>query len=255
MVIEQLTGPAPRASEDHRALGERARIHAALADPHRLAIVDELSLSDRSPTELHERLEISSNLLAHHLDVLEDARLVERLASAGDRRRKYVRLLPETLAAIWVPGPSIAPRTLLFVCTGNSARSQLAAALWNARHDVPAGSAGTSPAGRMHPEAIRAAELVGLDLRGARPRSIDEIEGEPDLVVTVCDRAHEHLGTGPGDARLHWSTPDPAEGGIPAAFDDTLRRLSERVEFLAARVAHRSQAAPAGRPHGRRTRP
>lgn len=238
-----------------RALGDRARIHAALADPHRLAIVDELALSDRSPTELHQRLEIASNLLAHHLDVLEEATLVQRVVSGGDRRRKYVRLLPDALAAIWVPAPSIAARALLFVCTGNSARSQLAAALWNARHDVPAESAGTRPAVRVHPEAIRAAEIVGLNLRDARPRSLDEVEGEPDLVVTVCDRAYEHLGAGTGHARLHWSTPDPADAGIPAAFDETLRCLSERIDVLAARVDSPVKLAPTGRPRGRRTRP
>jgi len=253
MTVGQLATDGRQGSAD-RALGERARIHAALADPHRLAIVDELALSDRSPSELRGKLEIASNLLAHHLDVLDEAGLVQRVVSTGDRRRKYVRLVPDALAAIWEPATSIVARRLLFVCTGNSARSHLAAALWNAPHDILAASAGTRPAARVHPAAIRLAESAGLDLRGAHPRSLDEVVGEPDLVVTVCDRAHEHLGSGRVEGRLHWSTPDPADAGIPAAFDDALRRLSERVEVLAARVARPAQLAPAGRPRGRRTR-
>jgi protein-tyrosine-phosphatase/DNA-binding HxlR family transcriptional regulator len=249
MSVERLATGSARGERSDRGLERRATIHSALADPHRLAIVDELALSDRSPSELRTRLQIGSNLLAHHLDVLEGAGLIERLGSSGDRRRKYLRLVPDGLATIWSPVQTVSVRRLLFVCTANSARSQLAAALWNDRHAVPAESAGTKPAPRVHPEAVRAAERTGIDLSRARPRSLDDVVGEPDMIVTVCDRAHEHLRrAAPARSHLHWSIPDPADGGGPAAFDDALVRLSARVETLAPRVARPAMVRPSPRP-------
>lgn len=139
----------------------------------------------------------------------------------------------------------ISARRVLFVCTANSARSQLAAAMWNARHEVPAESAGTEPADRVHPEAVRAGAGVGLDLSGARPRSLDEVRSAPDLLVTVCDRAHERLYGLPGDARVvHWSIPDPARAGLPTAFDETVRRLGSRIDTLAPLVGRRRARTP-----------
>jgi protein-tyrosine-phosphatase/DNA-binding HxlR family transcriptional regulator len=225
------------------SLTERATIHAALADPHRLEIVQQLVLSDRSPSELGAAVEIGSNLLAHHLTVLEDAGLVERLASAGDRRRKYIRLAPHALSAINEPVAAIVARRLLFVCTANSARSPMAAAVWNARHEVPAASAGTRPAARVHPEAVEAAARAGFALSDARTRSLSEDIERPDVVVTVCDVAHEDLGTLPAHGRLlHWSIADPALENTPEAFDDALRSITERVETLGPHVR------PPGRP-------
>jgi protein-tyrosine-phosphatase len=234
----------------------RVAVHAALADHHRLAIVDELSLSDRAPSELRRRLGIESNLLAHHLAVLERAGLVERVESAGDRRRKYVRLAPDVLAIAWEPAIRLAVDGVLFVCTGNSARSQLAAGLWNARHDVPAWSAGTQPAERVHPAAVKAAARAGLDLTAAAPRSIDDVRAVPDLVITVCDRAHEDLARQPlSRTVLHWSIPDPAEEGRASAFDVAVRRLSVRIDALGplvTRPARPRRARPrGGRLHGR----
>ncbi len=98
----------------------RSRVHAALADPTRLAIVDELSLSDRAPSELMAQLGLAGNLLAHHLDVLEHVGLVVRFESSGDRRRRYVRLEREPLLTLGLPGVSV-PLRVLFVCTHNSA--------------------------------------------------------------------------------------------------------------------------------------
>lgn len=220
-----------------RRLARRAEIHGALADPHRLQIVDELVLSDRSPSELTSSLGIASNLLAHHLDVLADAGVIERLTSAGDGRRRYVRLVPEAIAEIADPVAELVARHVLFVCTANSARSQMAAAVWNARHEVPASSAGTRPVERVRPEAIEAAARAGLDLRAGRTRSVEEVMERPDLVVTVCDVAHEELRGLPDDApRLHWSIPDPAAGRSPAAYDDALDRITSRVQTLAPRV-------------------
>lgn len=215
----------------------RAATHAALADPHRLEIVDDLALSERSPSELGERLEIGSNLLAHHLRILEDAGVVERLSSAGDRRRRYVRLVPDSFQAIAAPATTFVAGRILFVCSANSARSQLAAAVWNARHVVPASSAGTRPAPAVRREAVAAAARAGLDLTGSRPRSLDDVDEGVDLVITVCDIAHEELGPVAQDVpRLHWSIPDPARSRSPSAYDTALQRIGARVETLAPRV-------------------
>lgn len=218
-------------------VARRVAIHAALADPHRLSIVDELAWSDRSPSELSDKLEIGTNLLAHHLQVLDDAGLIARSASAGDRRRRYLTLRAEGLTAIAEPVATLVARNILFVCTANSARSQLAAAIWNARHEVPASSAGTRPATAVHAQALAAATRAGLDLTGARPRALGEVVERADLVVSVCDIAHEELRSLPDDARLlHWSIPDPVKDGSPSAFDHAVDLITSRVETLAPHV-------------------
>src|ERR1700729_1483518 len=110
-------------------LERRAAVHAALADPARLAITDALADGDASPSDLAGMLAMPSNLLAHHLRVLEGAGIVARHRSEGDRRRSYLRLLPGSLDTLAGP-PTRVARRVLFVCTANSARSHLAAALW-----------------------------------------------------------------------------------------------------------------------------
>lgn len=222
--------------EEHLGLRRRAAVHAVLGDPHRLAMVDELALSDRSPSELGQRLAMRSNLVAHHVEVLAQVGLVERVTSIGDRRRKYLRLRPGPLAELARP-VGLSAGCVVFVCTGNSARSQLAAGLWNARSAVSAVSAGTAPAQRVHPEAIAAAARAGLDLSAARPRPLTPEDAAADLVVTVCDRAHERAALLRGRPVLHWSVADPAADGTPAAFDQVLGQLRDRVESLAPLVA------------------
>lgn len=203
-------------------------VHAALADATRLAIIDELVRSDRSPTELSRRFGIPGNLLAHHLDVLEGAGLILRLVSSGDRRRRYLRLRHDAVAGIDLASPP-APASVLFVCTHNSARSQLAAALWRKRTGRRAVSAGTQPADAVHPGAVAAAERAGLRLGRSRPRRLDPSD-EADLVVTVCDRAHEELAADPD--WWHWSVPDPAVSGTAGAFDDALADLDLRIRSV-----------------------
>jgi protein-tyrosine-phosphatase len=119
----------------------------------------------------------------------------------------------------------------VFVCTGNAARSQLAAALWNVAHAVPATSAGTHPADRVHPLAVQAGESAGVDIADAVPRRLDDGELRAGLVVTVCDRAHEELHDQPG-RRLHWSLPDPARDGSRRSFEATVPRLLDRIGVL-----------------------
>lgn len=106
-------------------LERRAAGHAALGDPVRLSIVDELTASDRAPVELRRRLGIESNLLAHHLDVLERVGLIERSRSSGDGRRRYVHLRPNALGGL-AEARHVEVGPALFVCSANSARSQLA---------------------------------------------------------------------------------------------------------------------------------
>lgn len=213
-------------------LRERAERYAALGDPVRLAMVDALALSDLAPSELAARHRLASNLLAHHLGVLEHAGIVERLVSSGDGRRRYVRLRPDARSDLRVGAPAPAG-PVLFVCTHNSARSQLAAALW-ASDGTVAVSAGTHPAERVHPGAVEAASRAGMDLSERIPRHLDDVEVEPSLVVTVCDRAHEELE--PGPSWWHWSVPDPVEDHDPAAFDTTLARLRSRIETMKGRI-------------------
>ncbi len=207
----------------------RAAVHGALGDPVRLALVDELAVSDRSPVELRRLVDIESNLLAHHLDVLEGVGLIERSRSSGDGRRRYVHLLRERLDGL-SPGRRVDPGPAMFVCTANSARSQLAAALWHDLTGAPADSAGTHPAEQVHPAAVAAARRAGLDLSDAEPRELASDGALPSLVITVCDRAHEE--TAGAESWLHWSIPDPVPLGTDAAFDTALRELRERIESV-----------------------
>ncbi|MBK9179447.1 MAG: helix-turn-helix domain-containing protein [Acidimicrobiales bacterium] len=211
------------------SLQERAALHAALGDPVRLAIVDELAVSDRAPVELRRLVDVESNLLAHHLDVLERVGLVNRSRSSGDGRRRYVHLLRHRLRGL-APGREVPAGEALFVCSANSARSQLAAALWTELAGSRAASAGTHPAERVHPGAVAAARRAGLDLSSAVPRKLTLGEQLPAMVVTVCDRAHEELDT--EGVWLHWSIPDPVPVGTEAAFDSVLAELRERIRSV-----------------------
>ena len=208
---------------------DRARRLAALGDPARLAIADALATSDHSPVELVELLAMESNLLAHHLDVLESVGLIRRTVSNGDRRRRYLHLIPGALEGLLPTADADAHRPL-FVCTHKSARSQLAAALWKSVVGLRAESAGTHPAERVHPEAVNAARRAGISISGARPKSIDLMSIEQYLVITVCDRAHEEMGA--SEDWLHWSIPDPLAVGTPEAFDETVHELRERIHAL-----------------------
>jgi ArsR family transcriptional regulator, arsenate/arsenite/antimonite-responsive transcriptional repressor / arsenate reductase (thioredoxin) len=218
--------------EGSPGLERRAGLHAALSDPARLRIVDTLSIGDASPSELASMLAMPSNLLAHHLRVLEAEGLISRTRSEGDKRRSYLRLVPAVLDELAPPALRAVPR-VVFVCTANSARSQLAAAMWRHASSVPATSAGTHPAERIDPGAIAAAERHQLPFRRVRPRAVEDVQAVGDLVITVCDLAHEELGH---RAELHWSVPDPARTGTAAAFDRAYDELSRRVTDLAPRL-------------------
>nr|BFE76150.1 hypothetical protein GCM10020092_094510 [Actinoplanes digitatis] len=128
---------------------------------------------------------------------------------------------------------------MVFVCTHNSARSQLAAALWRERVGGPVASAGTKPAAWVHPRAVKVAHRHGLTLDPTGTAHVTDVVHDGDLVIAVCDNAHEDL-TGGVRPRLHWSVPDPVRLDTDAAFEAAYTDLSGRVDRLAPAVAHPS---------------
>lgn len=226
----------------------RVAKHAALADPARLEVVDLLATGDASPSELQRHLGLASNLLAHHLKVLERAGIATRRRSQGDRRRSYVTLVPGGLdqlvgsahppAARQVLGGA---RRLVFVCTANSARSQLATALWRQASLLPVVSAGTHPADRIAPGALAAARRHGLRLDGDAPRRLAHLLGKDDAIVTVCDSAHEELA---GRDVAHWAVPDPVPLDTSSAYDAVVVDLTRRITALAAATQNPASQNP-----------
>jgi ArsR family transcriptional regulator, arsenate/arsenite/antimonite-responsive transcriptional repressor / arsenate reductase (thioredoxin) len=220
---------------------ERAAVFAALGDPHRLAIVDALALTDLTPSDLAAATDMPSNLLAHHLRLLADAGLVVTSRSEGDGRRRYVALVPDSLQRVLGRGPSLSGR-FAFVCTHNSARSQFAAARFEQLTGEPSSSAGTHPASSVHPAAVEVARTYGLDLSVRVPRHYDEL-GSCDVVVSVCDRALEH-GLPPHRHHLHWSIPDPALAIDPSAFATSFAEIDRRLARLLSISGTEPQGVP-----------
>jgi protein-tyrosine-phosphatase/DNA-binding transcriptional ArsR family regulator len=214
------------------AVAVRATKHAALSDPARLRLVDLLTVGELSPTEIGATLGMPPNLVSHHLKVLEAVAMIDRHRSEADKRRSYVRLTEHALADL-VPGALGSARRVLFVCTANSARSQLAAALWNQSSSIPAASAGTHPAKQIAPGAIATAARHSLTIPELPPRPVVDVISADDFVVTVCDNAHEELGIRNG---AHWSIPDPVPIGTDAAFDAALAALQHRIDAFAPRL-------------------
>jgi protein-tyrosine-phosphatase len=215
-------------------LKRRVAVFAALADPTRLRIVDLLTLGDLSPSEIELMLELRSNLVAHHLRVLEKAGIVSRTRSEFDKRRSYIGLNPEVFTTL-TPADVAIPDRVVFVCTANSARSQLAEAIWRDKSSIPTASAGVEPGTVVNPGAIAAAARNGLAIEASsRPQHVDQVIEERDLVITVCDGAHEQMA---GKDDLHWSIPDPAPIGTPDAFDRAFTLITRRIHGLTLRLS------------------
>jgi protein-tyrosine-phosphatase len=228
---------------DERLL-RRARMHAALGEPVRLAMVGRLLVTDASPGELGAVYGLATNVLAHHVKVLQASGLVRRVRSEGDARRAYLQLRlddPEVTALV-AGGPGVPgagrPERVVFVCTANSARSQLAAATWREVSAVPVASAGTYPAPRVHPRAVAAGRRHGLRIDPAATARLVDVAARGDLVVCVCDNAHEELLA--GDlltsgvvSQVHWAVPDPVPADTDEAFEAAYAQLAGRVERLA----------------------
>lgn len=220
-----------------RNLSGRVQRLQAIAESSRLAIVDTLDEGDVSPGELAAGLNLPANLLAHHLNVLERAGVVRRKRSEADRRRSYVALVPGSLDGLLPSEAAGHASRVVFVCTRNSARSQLAAALWKRTSPVPATSGGTDPASEVHPRAVSVARRHGVRIGAARPRHVAQVLQPDDLVVTVCDGAHEQLES-TGRPHVHWSVSDPVRVGTDEAFENAFDTVASRVVRLAEMVTY-----------------
>ena len=231
-----------------------------LADPVRWHLLVELGQSDRRVGELADLTGRPQNLVSYHLGELRRAGIVSARRSSADGRDVYYRSDTETCRALLVeagrsirapavrggrpatgpPRPRRRPR-VLFVCTGNSARSQMAEALTEHHSSgaVEARSAGSHPK-ELHPQAVRAMGERGVDITGRSAKPLSRFARTRfDRVVTLCDRVREVCPRFPGDpVTVHWSIPDPAAdpGGYPAfarVADDIERRVALLLEHLA----------------------
>lgn len=213
------------------------------AHPLRWRLLATLSGGDYRVRELATLIGEPQNLISYHLRLLREGGLVRAARSSFDGRDSYYqldldscgRLLSGVATALHPalgqgpapvaaggraqpPGVSTPPVSVLFVCTGNTARSAIAEALLR-RHSggrAEAVSAGTRPKPGIHPNTTRVLrELFGLDISGQRPRDLETLAGRRfDAVVTLCDKAREVCPDfGEGTRRIHWSVADPAAGG------------------------------------------
>ncbi len=231
----------------------------------RWRLISELAYSDRRVGELCALLGREQNLISYHLARLRDGGLVSRRRSTFDGRDSYYildlarcrELIAESGVALH-PGlrlsppdtrrqsASRAPLRILFLCTGNSARSQIAEALAEdlGGGGVEAESAGSHPK-PLHPNAVRVMREYGIDLQGRRTKNLSEFAGRSfDCVVSLCDRVREVCPEFPGHPEtIHWSVPDPArEGGSDKesypAFQRIAAELAVRVPFLLDLIEH-----------------
>ena len=237
------------------ATGAPAFLTAA-GHPLRWRLLAELARSDLAVRELTTLLAQPQNLVSYHLAKLRKALLVAARRSSADGRDTYYSLdlsrCADLLAGAGAalhpalrmtpPGPA-KPVTarVLFLCTGNSSRSQMAEALLRERTagTVDVHSAGSRPR-PIHPHAVTTMAARGIDLTGARPKHLDEFSGQRfDQVITLCDRVKEVCPEFPGPSRpVHWSIPDPAaEAGDLPAFERVAAVLDDRITFLLHTVA------------------
>ena len=232
-----------------------------LAHDIRWRILLALSRSDHRVEELVKQIKQPHNLISYHLKRLRLQQLVSERRSSADARDIYYtmnldrfrEMYQETGQALHpgVSEPSSTPQLqtktvlrtavrVLFLCTHNSARSQMAEALLrelgHARVEVF--SAGTEPAG-LHPMAIKVMSMRGIDMSRQRSKHLEEYVGQEfDYVISVCDRVREVCPIFPGEPEhIHWSFADPVavEGNEEAqetAFDDIARELTTRIQYL-----------------------
>ena len=238
-----------------------SRFVQLLADEQRWRLLQELARSDRKVSELTELLGKPQNLVSYHLATLRDAGIVSTRRSSADRRDSYYRMdmrrcadllcevgpaLQPGLRVDWfIPGAPEGRRprrkpTVLFLCTGNSARSQMAEALLEHRSGgtIRARSAGSHPR-PLHANAVRVMAERGIDISAHTTKHLDRfMQMRFDRVITLCDKVREICPEFPGAARTaHWSMPDPASEGATdetsyAAFKRTAEDLESRIPFL-----------------------
>lgn len=232
-----------------------------LSDPLRWQLVSELGRGDRRVGELVRLIGKPQNLVSYHLAELRRGGIVTARRSSADRRDVYYRadlfgcrdLLGEAGGSLHpglslVPTPPVAvearrvrPR-LLFLCTGNSARSQIAEALVEHRSagTVEARSAGSHPK-PLHPNAVRVMAERGVDISGRPTKSLARFtRSRFDRVITLCDKVREVCPEFPGaPITAHWSIADPAAAGDTdkatyPAFQQVADEIDGRVALLLA---------------------
>ena len=255
--------------------GQLPVVFGLAAHPVRWGLRTQLALSDRRVRELTESLGAPQPLVSYHLGKLRSAGLLRSRRSSFDARdayysldlERYGELVAEAGAALH-PGlrlervrsaradrRSRRPR-VLFLCTGNSARSQMAEALVRELScgTVVARSAGSRPR-PLHPSAVRVMAVRGIDVTGSASKHVDRFAHTTfDYVVSLCDRVREVCPELPGEPRtIHWSIPDPAavSGGAAetdAAFERTCAELETRIRFLLHLLAERQPSKGASLP-------
>lgn len=238
-----------------------------------------LARSDRSVNELVEIVDERQNLVSYHLGLLRRSGLVTERRSSADARDVYYRLSLDRLgsgleaaAAQLHPGlggiagaqPKVGwapkrPVRVLFVCTGNSARSLMAEAIMRAQSAgaVEAHSAGTQPAG-VNPITLEVLRELGFDTESLRSKGVEDVVAIPFRhVISLCDIARENFPSLPGKpAYTHWSLADPAAVRGPkrrqkAAFRTTADEIQDRVRhFLEMIAPSRLNFAPGGKSYG-----
>lgn len=229
------------------------------AHPVRWRLLSALAGSDYRVRELVALVGEPQNLVSYHLKLLRDGGLATVTRSSFDGRDSYYHLdldrcgaaLAESAAALHPAlrrdvAPTIPGGAVLFVCTGNSARSPIAEALLR-RHTgarATVTSAGSRPRPELHPHTVRVLrEEFGVDVSGQRPRHLDSLAGRTfDWVVTMCDKAREVCPDFGRTRRVHWSIPEPADDA--AAFRRTAAEIDTRVRYLlpALGTANREEA-------------
>lgn len=230
-------------------------------DPVRWQLLRELARSDRRVQELTGLTGRPQNVVSYHLGQLRSAGLVSARRSSADGRDAYYRVdLPKlgtmlaatggavhpglqlTAEVARTSGPPTAVVRLLFLCTGNSARSQIAEALAVARSAgrVAAASAGSRPK-PVHANAVRVMRERGIDVSSCRSKHLSLFAVEQfDYVITLCDKVREACPEFPGHpGYIHWSTPDPAVPGnddeaTRPAFRELVAEVETRVVYLLA---------------------
>ena len=239
--------------------------------PLRWRLLGELSRSDRRVNELTQLVGEPQNLVSYHLAKLRDAELVRARRSSADGRDAYYSVdLDRVRSQLVVTGAALHPAVrlsvpapdhelasgarVLFLCTGNSARSQMAEALTVALSDgeVDARSAGSHPK-PLHPMAVRVMrDGYGIDLTEHRSKDLRAFTDQRfDRVISLCDRVREICPSFPGQPETaHWSMPDPAAGHDRdeeplAAFERTAAELRTRIGYLLPTLTHLNEATSA----------
>jgi len=234
------------------------RFFKVLADESRLSIVRLLALTDLRAGELVEMLHTPQNALSYHLKQLRLLGLLRDRRSSQDGRDVYYSVDIERLDMLYQAvgrtlHPALMPAErddahrahagqplrMLFLCTHNSARSQLAEGIarYVGGEAVEAYSAGSEPAA-VHPLALEKLAELGIDTSTLRSKSVEEFRGRQfDYVITVCDRVRDACPTFFDDPhQIHWSFADPAavegEEGQRRAFETTCRELTTRLRYL-----------------------